>query len=76
MARLIVVSNRVSLPDNSVERVGGLEVALRPALQENGGIWLGWSGKAASGVTYRREQSAIRTSYITTDLSKESFDEY
>jgi hypothetical protein len=47
LARLIVVSNRVSIPGDETKRAGGLEVALRPALQQNGGVWLGWSGKIA-----------------------------
>ena len=46
MARLVVVSNRVSVPSgDGAKRAGGLEVALRPTLQRNGGVWLGWSGK-------------------------------
>jgi hypothetical protein len=44
LARLLVVSNRVSVPGDGSTRAGGLEVALRPALQKNGGVWLGWSG--------------------------------
>jgi trehalose 6-phosphate synthase len=46
LARLVVVSNRVSVPNgDSAKRAGGLEVALRPALKRNGGLWFGWSGK-------------------------------
>ena len=44
-ARLVVVSNR--LPATAVGRgreVGGLVSALVPALTEQAGIWLGWSG--------------------------------
>ena len=77
LARLIVLSNRVSLPDDSVKRAGGLEVALRPALQENGGVWLGWSGKVASGGELQtRSVRHKNIEYVTTDLSKESFEEY
>jgi trehalose 6-phosphate synthase len=77
LARLIVVSNRVSLPDNSVKRAGGLEVALRPVLQENGGVWLGWSGKVASGSELQtRSVRHNNIKYVITDLSKESFEEY
>ena len=37
----MVVSNRVSVPSaDSAKRAGGLEVALRPALRNNGG-WFG-----------------------------------
>ena len=43
LARLVVVSNRVGIPDRST-RPGGLEVAIRPALKRHGGLWFGWSG--------------------------------
>jgi trehalose 6-phosphate synthase len=77
LARLIVVSNRVSLPDNSVKRAGGLEVALRPALKKNGGVWLGWSGRVASGGEHQtRSLHHENIEYVITDLSKESFEEY
>jgi len=77
LARLIVVSNRVSVPDNSVNRAGGLEVAIRPALEESGGIWLGWSGKVASGSELKaRSVRHKNIEYVITDLSKESFEEY
>ena len=36
MSRLVVVSNRVTLP--GVSRAGGLAVALRGALAEEGGL--------------------------------------
>jgi trehalose 6-phosphate synthase len=48
--RLLVVSNRT--PTNAVGRqrpVGGLVSALEPALQRDGGMWLGWSGGEAAG---------------------------
>jgi trehalose 6-phosphate synthase len=77
LARLIVVSNRVSLPDDSVKRAGGLEVALRPSLQENGGIWLGWSGKVAFGSELQTRSVCHKNiKYVVTDLSKESLEEY
>jgi trehalose 6-phosphate synthase len=67
----------VSAPDDSARRAGGLEVALRPALQKNGGVWLGWSGKVAVG--NELETRSIRQKnieYVVTDLSKEDFEEY
>ena len=77
MGRLVVVSNRVSVPGDSAARAGGLEVALRPALQKNGGVWLGWSGKVAAA--NELETWSVRhknIDYVVTDLSKEGFDEY
>jgi trehalose-6-phosphate synthase len=44
LTRLIIVSNRVGLPEDGT-RAGGLEVAIRPALKRRGGIWFGWSGQ-------------------------------
>ena len=77
MGRLVVVSNRVSVPVDSARRAGGLEVALRPALRKNGGVWLGWSGKVAAG--NELETRSVRhknIEYVVTDLSKEDFEEY
>ena len=46
MSRLIVVSNRVAVPDPTGKATaGGLATALREALSARGGIWFGWSGK-------------------------------
>jgi trehalose 6-phosphate synthase len=73
----VVVSNRVSVPDDGAKRAGGLEVALRPALQQNGGVWLGWSGKVAP--VDQLETRCFRdrnVEYVVTDLSKHDFEEY
>ncbi len=44
--RLLVASNRLPAAPSAgrAREVGGLVSALLPALTENGGIWLGWSG--------------------------------
>lgn len=44
MSKLIVLSNRVSLPNPDKPAAGGLAVALQDALAETGGTWLGWNG--------------------------------
>ena len=78
MPRLVVVSNRVSVPSgDGAKRAGGLEVALRPALERNGGVWLGWSGKvtAADELTTRSVKHK-NVEYIVTDLSREDYQEY
>lgn len=50
-SQLVVVSNRLpAQPTTTRERqVGGLVSALEPALRENEGIWLGWSGHTREG---------------------------
>ncbi len=73
MARLVVVSNRVSIPSgDSAKRAGGLEVALRPPLERHGGVWFGWSGKTTPRADV--EMHMVRhknVTYVVTDLSKE-----
>jgi trehalose 6-phosphate synthase len=78
LAQLIVVSNRVSVPTREGgNRAGGLEVALRPALQQNGGTWLGWSGKiAAPDQVETRTIRNKNVDYVVTDLSADDFQEY
>jgi trehalose 6-phosphate synthase len=78
LGQLIIVSNRVSVPQKSATaRAGGLEVAVNAALKERSGIWFGWSGKVATRGTIA-PQTAIEkdTTFITIDLSKEDHQEY
>ncbi|MGB5839333.1 MAG: trehalose-6-phosphate synthase, partial [Brucella anthropi] len=79
MGRLIVVSNRVPLPDEQGKApAGGLAVALQAALSERGGIWLGWSGKTLPNRQTQelaiRDVGSIR--YALLDLHKKDIDEY
>ncbi|HEV2509066.1 MAG TPA: trehalose-6-phosphate synthase [Bosea sp. (in: a-proteobacteria)] len=70
--RLVVVSNRVTMPERG-EKVaaGGLAVALRSALEQHGGLWFGWSGgtkaEPASSVEPLRHG---KVSYAVTDLTE------
>jgi trehalose 6-phosphate synthase len=79
MSRLIVISNRVPLPDKSgAAPAGGLAVALYAALQERGGIWMGWSGKSISD----RETPGLDVqehgpiTYALVDLTRTDLEEY
>ena len=77
MARLVVVSNRLSLPGDAQARAGGLAVAMREALRERGGIWFGWSGKVATHTKITQQHVVHdKITYITLDLSKEDHQEY
>ena len=78
MGQLIVVSNRVSVPEKGASaRAGGLEVAVNAALKERSGIWFGWSGRIATRGTIAT-QTVIRNhiTFITIDLSREDHQEY
>ena len=47
-ARLIIVSNRVAVPDSPrTPLAGGMAVAVKAALKNRNGMWFGWSGKVA-----------------------------
>jgi trehalose 6-phosphate synthase len=75
MSRLVIVSNRVALPDES--RAGGLAVALQAALEETGGMWFGWSGRIDPEESGRiRKQQARDIDYITIDLSEQDHADY
>jgi len=78
LARLVVVSNRVSVPNrDGAKHAGGLEVALRPVLEQNGGIWFGWSGKAVPRSDVQMYTICHKNiTYVVTDLSDEDHREY
>ena len=77
MARLIVVSNRMAVPgSDAVNRAGGLEVALRALVARNHGVWIGWSGKIAKGPIVPQTVERDGVTFITTDLTREDYDEY
>jgi trehalose 6-phosphate synthase len=76
--RLVVVSNRVAVPDPVGPRLaGGLAVAVNAALKHREGMWFGWSGEIndkANGqptIVNRRQRS-----FVTIDLSSNDFQEY
>jgi trehalose 6-phosphate synthase len=76
VSRLVVVSNRVPDPDRPPQ--GGLAVAVQAALNERGGIWMGWSGRTSGakepGPLTIREEGAI--TYALSDLSDQDLAEY
>ena len=79
MSRLIVVSNRVPVPDKrGTATAGGLAVALQSALATRGGLWLGWSGQScaedAVGPLTTVKDGNIE--YALTDLTERDVEEY
>jgi trehalose 6-phosphate synthase len=79
MPRLILVSNRVAVPDSKGPRqAGGLAVAVDAALKRREGLWFGWSGKVTESdgppepAIIRRR----RRTFITIDLTQADFQEY
>ncbi len=77
MAQLIIVSNRVAVPDEGGVRAGGLEVAVKAALKRMAGTWLGWSGRIAPQSKIKpRTVKRDNVTYIVSDLSAEDHKEY
>jgi trehalose 6-phosphate synthase len=76
LARLVIVSNRVDVPDEG-HRAGGLAVALRGTCSDKNCIWFGWSGgvKPREAVETRTLEQA-RMTYVVTDLTEEDYQEY
>jgi trehalose 6-phosphate synthase len=78
LSRLIIVSNRVPSPADGGAAAGGLAVALHAALQQNGGMWFGWSGENSGD----RETDRLQTTevgnitYALVDLTQRDLDEY
>jgi hypothetical protein len=58
LGQLVVVSNRVAIPEKSASaRAGGLEVAVNAALRQRPGIWFGWSGRIATHGTITAQRT-------------------
>jgi trehalose 6-phosphate synthase len=78
LARLVVISNRVSVPGAGGSRAGGLEVAVRGTLRRHHGIWFGWSGQVVpeKSEIVTRTMTAENRTFVVTDLTEEDFQEY
>jgi trehalose 6-phosphate synthase len=78
MTQLVIVSNRVAIPEKgATQRAGGLEVAVNAAFKHRPGIWFGWSGKVTTHTRIAARNIVHgQVTYITLDLSKEDHREY
>ncbi|ACK52801.1 alpha,alpha-trehalose-phosphate synthase (UDP-forming) [Methylocella silvestris BL2] len=79
IGRLVVVSNRVPVPNASgAPAAGGLAVALQAALRSRGGVWFGWSGKSAQDAADRQPQtrSLGPITFAVSDLTRRDIEEY
>jgi trehalose 6-phosphate synthase len=76
--RLVVVSNRVGPIASGKVSHGGLAVAVRAALEEEGGgLWFGFSGSVSDHPDENPQlESADNITAATLDLTRHDFDEY
>ena len=77
MSRLVVVSNRVALPNRDKTAQGGLAIALMAALRERGGIWFGWNGKTSQNMPKRPSVDQFENiDFATFPLSGRDYAEF
>jgi trehalose 6-phosphate synthase len=77
LTRLVVVSNRVSVPSKSGTLKGGLAVSLRDALTRYESIWFGWDGCIGSANNGRLNRATRgNTTYYTVPLTRQDYDQY
>ena len=76
--RLIIVSNRVAVPDSpGTPFGGGMAVAAKAALKNRKGMWVGWSGKVADEPFDASHAVDLnKVAYVLIDLSKNDIQEY
>ena len=61
-SRLIIVSNRVAVPETPrAPLAGGMAVAVKAALKNRDGLWFGWSGEIAEEPTRRAATRSTST---------------
>ncbi len=77
-ARLIIVSNRVAVPElPGAPLAGGMAVAVKAALKGRNGMWFGWSGKVTDEPTGEpRVVEVNKVTYVLIDLSQTDIQEY
>jgi trehalose 6-phosphate synthase len=72
----VIVSNRLQLPGERGSRAGGLAVAMRDAVHRAGGLWFGWSGTVADGMTEPHLARSGKVDYATVDLTRTDYEQY
>lgn len=78
MNRLVVVSNRVTIPSAGA-KAGGLAVALNELMERQGGLWFGWSGRASDDAASTSKPAIVdhgSVQYATVDLTHEEYRRY
>lgn len=77
--RLILVSNRVAVPDTEgARRAGGLTVAIHAAQKLRDNVWFGWSGEVVNDDTPPPPSivTRARRSFVLQDLPATDYQEY
>lgn len=76
MARTVIVSNRIPVPNARGPQAGGLAIVLKDAVKP-GDLWFGWSGKTAEESSTKpniTETDGVQ--YATLDLSESDYEKF
>lgn len=79
MSRLVVVSNRIAIPEGSKTSAGGLVVGVLAALKETGGLWFGWNGEISHIGEEEDEPDVViheGITYASFSLNQNDYDLY
>ncbi|WJV53688.1 alpha,alpha-trehalose-phosphate synthase [Pectobacteriaceae bacterium CE90] len=76
MSRLVIVSNRIAIPDGKKKSAGGLAVGILDALSSSGGIWFGWNGEISDEEKPPQVQKKEGITFASFSLSQQDYDQY
>jgi trehalose 6-phosphate synthase len=76
--RLVIVSNRVAMPNKDGHATGGLAVGVLAALEDHGGMWFGWNGELTSSSEAGAPEitSVGNIDYATISLNDADYERY
>lgn len=79
MSRLVVVSNRIAIPDGS-KSAGGLAVGIVDALKNTSGLWFGWNGEISEISENEDDDMSVveddGITYASVPLNQNDYDLY
>lgn len=75
-SRLVVVSNRVALPDDEKSSAGDLAISTLGAPRATGSLWFDWNGEIGSDQQPLKQVSRRNISWASFSLNERDRDEY
>lgn len=79
MSRLVVVSNRIAIPDGT-KSAGGLAVGIVDALKNTSGLWFGWNGEISEISESEDDDMSVveddGITYASVPLNQNDYDLY
>ncbi|GHD90453.1 alpha,alpha-trehalose-phosphate synthase [UDP-forming] [Pseudocitrobacter faecalis] len=76
MSRLVVVSNRIAVPDDKKASAGGLAVGIMGALKSKGGLWFGWNGEIGDENAPLQKVTQGNISWASFTLNEQDHEHY